>query len=87
MAMKRNKFMAELKKKKVHVCGTTEEFDGSKGGVWCSAEHTDHFDRYIIDNEEKHYVMGVKKDLEQFANDNGWFFEWHDCGTIMAWEL
>ena len=87
MAMKRAKFIAELKKKKVHVCGTTEDFDGSKGGVWCSAEHGDKFNYYANDPQEKFYVMGVDKELEQFANENGWYFEWHDAGTIMAWEI
>lgn len=89
MAMKRNKFIAKLKEKGVHVVGTTEEFNGSKGGVWCSAESGgDAFNYYAFDfGVEEEYPCGVKKEIEQFANDNGWFFEWNDCGTVMAWEL
>jgi hypothetical protein len=81
--MKRNAFKKALEKKGVHVCGDTEDFDGSKGGIWCSAEHSGHFDYYA---ESPSYDLGVQKDIRDYAQKHGWYFEWNDCGTIMAWE-
>jgi hypothetical protein len=72
-------------------CMLTEDFNGSEGGIWLSAEDgiTDRngsllFDYWAGDEGGKRQ-LGVIAHLERFANRNGWFFEWNDAGTIMLW--
>jgi hypothetical protein len=84
MNMKRSAFKKALEKKGVHVVGNTEEFNGSKGGVWCSAERGDSFNYYA---ESPSYTLGIKNEIKDYADKHGWFFEWNDCGTIMAWKV
>jgi hypothetical protein len=31
-------------------------------------------------------TFGVEPKLNQMVEDNGWYFEWHDAGTMMVWE-
>jgi hypothetical protein len=87
--MKRSALKKALEKKGVYVVGDTEEFNGSKGGIWCSAERGEAFNYYAFefDPKEEQYTCGVKNDIEKFVKKHGWFFEWNDCGTIMAWEV
>jgi hypothetical protein len=69
--------------KGVTVVGTTEEFDLGEGGLWISAEHVDEFFNYY--SEELGDTFGVDPELYEFAEENGWYFEWYDPGTIMLW--
>lgn len=69
---------------------TTEEFNGSKGGIWSSGEGSAEtkdgfklFDYYSEDYQEKRYVLGVHKEIGNLLEKNGWYAEWYDCGTIM----
>jgi len=91
--LSRMAFTTELKKRGVDVCGSTEQFYNARnsgGGVWCSAEGTDgNFDYHAWEHDPKEevYVMGVKKELAEWAEPVGWYFEFYDAGTVMAWEV
>lgn len=73
-------------------CRFTEDFDGSEGGIWLCAEDGIEdrkgmplFDYWTTDS--RYYEIGVAYHLERWANRNGWYFEWYDCGTIMMWRI
>jgi hypothetical protein len=79
--------MSTLTKKGVHVCGTTDEFYGSKkenNGIWVAAEYTPElFDYYSYRWMD---TFGVDPKLNDVVENAGWYFEWNDPGTIMVWE-
>jgi len=82
--MTRDKMMEALKAKGVHVVGTTKDFGIGGEGIWVSGESTtDLFDYYA---EMWYDTFGVQPELNQFVEDNGWYFEWYDAGTMMIWE-
>jgi hypothetical protein len=73
---------------------TTEEFDGTEGGVWTSGESgledkkgLPVFNYYAQDNSETTYIFGVRKTLHNWLEKQGWYCEWYDAGTLMIWEL
>ena len=69
--------MEALTAKGVHVVGTTREFGTGGDGIWISGESTpDLFD---------YWAFGIDAKLEKFVDDNGWYFEWYDAGTVMAY--
>lgn len=72
-----------LEKKGIKVCGTAEEFYGDYNmendrGLWIAADETPEFFDY--------YGRGVDASLEKLADDNGYYWEWNDPGTIMIWK-
>jgi len=79
--------MTALKSKGVKVSGTASEFYGAKAsneGIWVAAEYTPSlFDYYSSVWGD---TFGVEPKLNQMVEDNGWYFEWHDAGTMMVWE-
>ena len=79
--------MTALKSKGVKVSGTASEFYGAKAsneGIWVAAEYTPSlFDYYSPAWGD---TFGVEPKLNQMVEDNGWYFEWHDAGTMMVWE-
>jgi hypothetical protein len=79
--------MTALKGKGVKVSGTASEFYGAKAsneGIWVAAEYTPSlFDYYSSAWGD---TFGVEPKLNQMVEDNGWYFEWHDAGTMMVWE-
>ncbi len=86
---KRQKMMDLLKKKyKFDFVRTTEEFDGSPGGIWVTGEGPQSvggkriYDYYKDDTA---YELGVLRKFEQALNKLGWYSEWYDPGTIMIW--
>jgi hypothetical protein len=82
--MTRDEMMEALKAKGVHVVGTTKDFGIGGEGIWISGESTtDLFDYYA---EMWYDTFGVQPELNQFVEDNGWYFEWYDVGTMMIWE-
>jgi hypothetical protein len=85
MATGRKAMMTFLEKKGCKVCGTTEEFSGSKGGIWLGGEEDDGLFSYY--SESSKYVIGVLKTLQEAAEKRGWYFEWNDPGTIMCWPI
>jgi len=94
MALSRTKMMAKLEAKYPKLfMRTTEEFNGSKGGIWSSAENGDEakdgfnlFNYYSEDYNEVRYHIGVHKEIYNLLEKNGWYAEWNDPGTIMFWE-
>jgi hypothetical protein len=82
------KMMSTLTKKGVHVCGTTDEFYGIKGdnnGIWIAADsNPELFDYY---SEVWNDTFGVDSYLHAMVEGSGWYFEWHDPGTMMVWPL
>jgi len=69
--------------KGVDVIGTIEEFykHPAEQGLWIGAEGNGGklFDYYREDWIE---TSGVNPELNKFVEDNGWYFEWYDTGTI-----
>lgn len=70
---------------------TTEEFDGSKGGIWTTGEGDQMykgkriFDYYTTDH--KKYEFGVYKPFAKEMEKRGWYAEWYDAGTMMIWPI
>ena len=95
MATTREKLIEILKAKYPKLfLKTTEEFNGSKGGIWSSAEGGveakdgfNLFDYYAEDFKEKRYVLGVHKEIGNLLEKHGWYAEWNDAGTIMFWVI
>jgi hypothetical protein len=81
--MKRDKMIIALREKGVHVVGTTEEFGITDGGIWISGEsHPSLFNYY---SETWMDTFGVQPKLNDYVEENGWYFEWYDAGTMMVW--
>jgi len=71
------------------ITGTTEDFDGSSGGIWIcgecgylNKEGIPYFDYYDMSSL---YTFGVESELYELAEKHGWYFEWYDAGTIMVY--
>ncbi len=79
--------MAALEQAGARVCGTTDQFYGSKNennGIWVAADsNPELFDYY---SERWMDTFGVDPKLNKLVEDNGWYFEWYDPGTMMVWE-
>lgn len=90
--MDRDDFIDHLKTKfGMTFVSTTEEFNGSEGGVWVSGESGDVYKGKIIYNyyseDHKNYELGVLNRFEKQINKIGWYSEWYDAGTVMIWPL
>jgi hypothetical protein len=92
MATEREKLIKIISEKypKI-VLRTTEEFDGTEGGIWTSGENgfpaKDGFPLFeYYASHGKRYDMGVHKDINKILDKHGWYAEWNDPGTIMFWE-
>jgi|688.fasta_scaffold75212_3 hypothetical protein len=88
--MSREDLMKELKTKyKIKFVDTTENFNGSQGGIWLSAEDRDELpnglDIFNYYSESPKYDLGVHVDFVKFLDSCGWYAEWNDPGTIMLW--
>jgi hypothetical protein len=90
---KRGDLMVDLKQKFGLDSRTTEEFDGTEGGVWINGESNvpetsgglPLFDYYL---DADPYTFGIHPDFEAFVIDkHGFAPEWHDPGTLMLWSL
>lgn len=70
----------------VNVVGTTDDFYNSENqnvGIWIAADSTPSLFNY--DSSEWLDTFGVKPSLNKVVEDNGWYFEWYDPGTMMVW--
>ena len=73
---------------------TTEEFSSSmEGGIWTSGENQTQlhaglplFDYYSQDGGSQSYTFGVRTYLHDFLEEQGWYCEFYDAGTVMIWE-
>jgi hypothetical protein len=93
MALDRQEMMDKLEEKYPNLfMRTTEEFNGSKGGIWSSGENGDQAKdgrplfNYYTENYNL-YTSGVHKEIYDLLEENGWWAEWNDPGTIMFWEF
>ena len=78
--------MELLTQEGVNVVGTTDDFYSSENenvGIWVAADHTPSLFNY--DSSEWLDTFGVKPSLYKVVEDNGWYFEWYDPGTMMVW--
>ncbi len=73
------------------ITGTTEDFDGSEGGIWICGEcdYTNlrgvpYFDYYA---NSKAYEFGVLTNLTNLVNKHGWGFQWYDPGTCFCYPI
>ena len=80
--------MAALEKVGARVCGTTDDFYKEKNevvGIWISAESTPEFFDYWSMKMEWMNCFGVNPKLDALVRKSGWYYEWHDAGTMMVW--
>lgn len=80
--------MMDWIRKSMKFVRTTEEFNGSKGGIWVSGENGDTFKGkpiYDYYAEGSAYELGVLAAWEKELNNRGWYSEWNDPGTVMVW--
>lgn len=82
--LNREQMIELLENNNVEVIGTSEGFDGAENGIWISGEGDDYRINYWTENYED-FTFGVHNELNTLAEENGWFFEWHDAGTLMCW--
>jgi hypothetical protein len=93
MSVNRVKLKGLLKSKwNIPFVKTTEEFSGSEGGLWLSAEDCvdmsdgfPMFDYYTMNYNR--YEIGVHTGFESWLSTRGWYAEWYDAGTIMLYEI
>lgn len=74
--------------KTMNVAGTSEEFNGSQGGIWLCGECGDKYKGqtiydYYSENYSK-YDLGVLTKWEKELNKRGWYSDWYDAGTVMV---
>ncbi len=87
----REYMMTQLEKKfGLDFIRETEDFNGATGGIWLSAENGDRYKdgRELFNywnQEHEHYTFGVHNKINEWAENNGYWFEWNDPGTIMLW--
>lgn len=75
--------------KTMNVAGTTEDFNGSPGGIWLCGECGDEYKGNVIysyySEDYKNRTFGVDNKWEKELNKRGWYSEWYDTGTSMVW--
>ena len=88
---KRRQLMDALEKKYNLDPRTTEEFDGSGGGIWLSGEDgnlasdgIELFDSYA-GGRPPYDDFGVHTEFNDFIEQYGFFAEWYDAGTLMLY--
>lgn len=92
--MNREELIVELQKRYPNMfLRTTEEFNGTEGGIWTSGEDSPQhkglplFNYHSQDGGSKSYTFGVRNFLHNWLENRGWYCEWYDTGTVMIWEL
>ncbi len=71
-----------------------DQFDPSCGAVVWSGEGSEidninafNFYSYSEDPKEKIWILGVHRSLHEFVTNNGYFWESHDPGTYLLYEI
>jgi hypothetical protein len=84
--------MMKFIKKHMSFVGTSEDFNGSQGGIHVSGENYDDefkgkqiYDYYSEDYKNREF--GVLNSWEKELNKKGWYSEWYDAGTVCIWPL
>ena len=81
--------LTDYLEKHLKLVRTSEEFDGTEGGVWTSAENGEKFSgSQIFDyySESSKYEFGVLNKFAKVLSKMGWYCEFYDPGTVMIWE-
>ena len=86
-AMNREELITKLRKKGLVIIGTSEEFDGTEGGIWISAEEEANQFYFDYWGEVKSYELGVRVQMYELLESKGWFAEWYDPGTVFIHEI
>ena len=77
--------------KSMDFVGTSEDFNGSQGGIHVSGEAGDEYKGAIIysyySEDYKNREFGVWNKWEKELNKRGWYSEWYDAGTVCIWPL
>ena len=84
------KDMMKFVEKYMDFVRTSEEFNGSQGGIWVSGENMDEFKGQVIYDyyaEGRGYELGVNVKWEKELNKRGWYSEWYDAGTVQIWPI
>jgi hypothetical protein len=81
--MNREQMMDLLKTLGANVRGISEDFDWSTGRIWIAADDNTKLFNYY--SERWVDTFGVNPKLNKLVEDNGWYFEWYDAGTMMVW--
>ena len=84
------KDMMKFVEKYMDFVRTSEEFNGSEGGIWVSGENMDEFKGQVIYDyyaEGRGYELGVNVKWEKELNKRGWYSEWYDAGTVQIWPI
>jgi hypothetical protein len=82
--LNKEEMMTWLKGKGVRVVGTSAQFyNDNSNGIWVSGECSDLFDYY---RESWYNTHGVSPKLNEQTEKRGWYYEWHDTGTMMLWQ-
>lgn len=90
--MKRETLMVKLKEKFGINTRTTEEWNDTKGGIWCTNHGRIDFrpaldyNAWEFDPNENTYVMGVHKELMAFLTSAGWSAEPYDPETWFIYQ-
>ena len=82
--------MIKFVEKYMDFVKTSEEFNGSEGGIWVSGENMDEFKGQTIYDyyaEGRGYELGVNVKWEKELNKRGWYSEWYDVGTVQIWPI
>lgn len=88
--------MAEISKKYPNLSiAVSEDFSQSDtNGIWVrgteeritASDGRLLFDYYAEDYLEKHYIIGIHKEINALVESLGWFFEWYDAGTAFIYQ-
>ncbi len=84
------KDMMKFVEKYMDFVRTSEDFNGSQGGIWVSGENMDEFKGQVIYDyyaEGRGYELGVNVKWEKELNKRGWYSEWYDAGTVQIWPI
>ena len=82
--------MLELLNKEFPGCKavSTEEWDGTKGGIWFrGSEECEVNDLPLYNPEVFQDTFGTNPKLEKILSYHGWYSEPYDAGTLMAYPV
>jgi hypothetical protein len=85
--MERTQLIEELQSKYPKMfLRTTEEFDGTKDGIWTNGEqppvNTEGLPIFNYYAEDNKYNFGIEVNFSEYLDQLGWYCEWYDAGTI-----
>lgn len=65
----------------VHVCGSVTDlgYADCDDAIWIAADSTPELFDY--------WGHDIDNDIESLASEHGFYFEWNDPGTIMAYKI